>query len=135
MAASYATEHVEPELLKRRLEEVRTGLRGEHPALDCFRVLAAGHVTVDGAERPWTEVSPDELAQAVGTWVRTLFERLETGLRGRFPVARLRALTGAIHEDMDTLGFYRVLGLDGGHDAAPTQERAGTLTGTDGRTA
>lgn len=119
VAASYAVDHVEPDLVARRLEEVRSSLCPELPALACFRVLAGGQVTVDGAEKPWTDVAPDELARSVGAWVRALFERFEKGLKGRFQVGRLRALTRAIHEDMETLGFYRALGLEGSPGGGP----------------
>jgi len=143
VAASYAVEHVEPELVERRLEQVRSDLLADHPALDCFRVRSGGQVTVEGAEASWTDLDAEVLAQAVGTWVRVLFERFERGLRGRFPVERLRALTGAIHGDLEALGFYRALGLerdlrDDDQEAPRRGADGGPIAGrpvTDGRTA
>src|SRR4029077_5416040 len=45
VAASYASEYVEPALLGARLETARTALVAEHPALDAFQVSPWGAVS------------------------------------------------------------------------------------------
>ncbi|MDY7091690.1 MAG: DUF4388 domain-containing protein [Acidobacteriota bacterium] len=108
VAASYASDYVEGKLLERRLESVREELAEEHPVLERFQVRSKGRVVVEEREDlPETEA----LVLAVALWLRRLFERLEHGLPGRFDLQRLKSVTGAVHDDLESLGFYAALGL------------------------
>jgi hypothetical protein len=111
VAASYASDFLEPELLARRLEETRRALRQEHPALEAFIVSPQGTVSA-GAEAPLTEA--EVTVRAVSRWLERLFVILENALPGRFPLRKLRQITEAVQDDLDFLGFYRELGFDAG---------------------
>lgn len=113
VAAAAAAEHLEPELLARRLEESRLEAAAEHPSLAAFRVAAGGAVAAageDAAER----IDPDALVRGVARWLLLLFALLERALPGRFSVRRLRSMTEAVQEDLAFLGFYRELGFEAG---------------------
>jgi CheY-like chemotaxis protein len=108
VAASYASDHVESKLLERRLESVRASLAQEHPVLEGFQVRPGGRVVVEEGKSP---PEPEALVLAVALWLRRLFVRLERGLPGRFDLQRLKSVTGAVHDDLESLGFYAALGL------------------------
>lgn len=113
VAASYASDHVESQLLERRLEAVRKELVAEHPVLRGFQVRPGGRVVMgEWEDLPEAEVPDAEaLVPAVALWLRRLFARLEHGLPGRFGLKRLKSVTGAVHDDLESLGFYAALGL------------------------
>jgi hypothetical protein len=109
VAASYALQHLEPELLARRLEESRQALLHIHPVLTVFQVTAQGAVAATAA--PVDDEEADALVRAVASWLTRLFAALERALPGRFPLRRLRAVTEAVQSDLESLGFYRELGF------------------------
>lgn len=109
VAASSAAEHLELELLARRLEETRRETAVEHPALSIFQVTAGGAVGTVSFE---DEADPAALVRGVARWLLRLFAVLERALPGRFSVRRLRAMTEAVQEDLASLGFYRELGFE-----------------------
>jgi hypothetical protein len=111
VAASYASEHVEPELLGRRLESARAALLADHPALDGFQVSPGGAVSAS-PEAPLTEAEP--MVRAVSLWLTRFFTTMENALPGRFPLRKLRQITEAVQDDLESLGFYRELGFDAG---------------------
>jgi hypothetical protein len=108
VAASYALEHVEPELLGSRLESARRELLAGHPALEAFQVSPRGTVSA-APEAPLTEA--ESTVRGVSRWLIRFFAALESALPGRFPLRKLRQITEAVQEDLDSLGFYRELGF------------------------
>lgn len=111
VAASYARDHVEPELLTSRLESARRELLAGHPALEAFQVAPGGAVSA-GPEASLAEA--EVTVRALSRWLARLFAVLENALPGRFPLRKLRQITEALQEDLESLGFYRELGLEAG---------------------
>ncbi len=123
VATSYASEHLTRPLLAQRFEGRRRDLAGQHPELDLFTVdsegcpaLAEGVGNLDDPEVEATvevtvEVTVEGIVEGVTAWLRTLFDDLEAALPGRFSLSRLKALTEAVQDDLENLGFYRALGL------------------------
>lgn len=118
VTASYAADHLTPELVERRLESARAALADDLPCLDWFRVTAAGRpaLALDPSldlarqgERGGIEVA--SLVTAVAAWLRRFFEEAEAALPGRFPLEKLRQITEAVSDDVRELGFYEALGL------------------------
>lgn len=118
VAAASAAEHLEPELLARRLEEARQEAAAEHPALAVFQVASGGAVvaTAEGeaAADRLNALDGDALVRGVARWLLLLSALLERALPGRFSVRRLRSMTEAVQEDLASLGFYRELGFEAG---------------------
>lgn len=113
VTASYASEHLTPELVEARLEEARSALAGERPALRRFRIGEAGAPFLDGAPEPdGGGIDAEALVAAVAAWLQRFFERAEAALPGRFPLAKLRRITEAVSDDVAELGFYDALGLE-----------------------
>lgn len=109
IAASYASDHVDPAMLTERLEASRRALESEHPALACFQVEGGGQVSAAGTGVRSLEA--DAVVRAAAAWTSHFFTRMERALPGRFRAEKLRAVSEAIHEDLESLGFYRELGL------------------------
>jgi Domain of unknown function (DUF4388) len=111
VAASYASEHLEPALLAHRLEETRRALLAEHPPLEAYRVNPGGAVSAGPeAVRQETEAT----VRAVSRWLARFFTTLEGAMPGRFPLGKLRQITEAVQEDLESLGFNRELGFEAG---------------------
>jgi len=111
LATSYAGDHLEQALIRRRLEAIRNRLVRDHGLLAHFRVNAGAQVYLaDGAPSP-ESIDPRRLVEAIATWLRELFHELNHALPGHFPLARLGAISEAIRGDLSSLGFYRDLGL------------------------
>ncbi|MFL6193772.1 MAG: DUF4388 domain-containing protein [Thermoanaerobaculia bacterium] len=111
VAASYASDHVEPRVLAHRLEGARRALALEHPALEAFVVSPVGAVSA-GPEATLAEA--EVTVRALSRWLARFFATLENSLPGRFPLRKLRQITEAVQEDLDFLGFYRELGFEAG---------------------
>lgn len=111
VASSYASERVEPAILARRLEQVRSTLAAEHPVLGAFRVSGHGAVSADGDA---TREGAEAVVRATALWLRQLFAVLEQALPGRFPLQKLRRITEAVQDDLESLGFNRELGFEAG---------------------
>jgi len=113
VAASYAAEHMEPELLARRLEEARHANTVDSPELAMFQVSRQGAVSLLDLSLNAGSILPEPAATVLATarWLRHWFAGLEHALPGRFTLRRLRSVTEAIQEDLSALGFYRELGL------------------------
>jgi len=111
VAASYASEHVEPALLASRLESTRQALLAEHPSLAGFRVDPGGAVSAGPAA---AAEETEDTVQAVARWLTRFFATLEAALPGRFPLAKLRQVTEAVQDDLESLGFNRELGFTAG---------------------
>ncbi len=109
VASAYASGLVQPALLVAALEEARRPLIAELPEVSAFEVGTAGQISL-GAEA--SAVPPDRLILAAATWARRLFIRLERALPSRFGPALLLALTEAVRDDMQALGFDEALGLE-----------------------
>ena len=111
VASSYTLEHVEPALLAERLEAARRALAAEHPVLASFQVSAGGAVS---AAPEAVLVEPEAPVRAISLWLTRFFGMMETALPGRFPLRKLRQITEAVQEDLESLGFYRELGFEAG---------------------
>lgn len=109
VAGAYAATYVQPALLVSAFDEARRALLNELPELAVFDLGVEGQVSLPSIP---TEVPPDRMALAAATWARRLFERLERALPGRFGRARLVALTDAVRDDMQSLGFDDALGVE-----------------------
>lgn len=107
VATAYAANHASPSLLEAALVEARTALLAEHPALGEFIVAPGGQVALGGATREVHE----PLVAATAAWLKRLFARLERAFPGRFALSRLALLSEAVHGDLESLGFYKELGL------------------------
>jgi hypothetical protein len=114
VAVSYASEFLEPALLARRLEEVRQEILPKHPALGDFSVLTGGAVAA-GPEASLNEA--EATVKAVSLWLARFFFRMENALPGRFALRKLRQVTEAVQEDLESLGFYRELGFESGPES------------------
>lgn len=108
VAAAYASDHMDRTLLAERLESPRGELEAEHPILADFRVGADAKVTLAGDA---TGIDPAPLVPAVARWLRRFFAGMERALPGRFQIRKLKALTEAVQDDLEDLGFYTALGL------------------------
>lgn len=109
VVASYAINHLEPRLVRERNEAMRCDLLTEHPSLAVFEVTEKGPITLD--DRGPMEFSRKALAEAVGAWIRTFFEALESSLAWRFSPQRLARLLGQWRWEMHTLGFLEPMGV------------------------
>ena len=136
VAASYATDHLIPSLVALRLETDRQDLLSELPELDLFRTNDVGQVTLapgvdeprgDGAggEAPpaWSRVDPERMVAAASQWLLRSFRSLDRGRPGLFTLDRLRAVTDAIHYDLESLGFDQALGIERPATAAEEASR------------
>lgn len=112
MASSYAGDHLDLDLLRSRMQAVRDRLLPDHALLAAFRVNDRGQVHLEGDDPGLDRVSPDRVVQGTAAWVRELFHDLDHALPGRFPLSRLRAISEAVQDDLDRLGFYRELGFE-----------------------
>lgn len=113
IACGWACDLLLPELVRERFETARLELLAQWPMLDRFELVAGARVRWVG-EFP-IEGETEALAAAVGTWVRRTFATLERARPGRFDTATLAALTEAIGEDLNTLGFDTALGITREH--------------------
>ncbi|HSK79489.1 MAG TPA: DUF4388 domain-containing protein [Thermoanaerobaculia bacterium] len=116
VTSSYASEMLEPALLAQRFEQVRKELAAEHPVLGAFRVSDQGAVSAEGDSSRWQEGpgGAEAVVSATALWLRQLFALLEQALPGRFPLRKLRQITEAVQDDLESLGFNRELGFDAG---------------------
>lgn len=115
VAAAWAADALEPELLARRLEETRCQALAGHPSLEIFAVTAGGAVISTRSEaEAAARMGSEALVRGVAVWLLLLLSVLERALPGRFSLPRLRSMTEAIQEDLASLGFYRELGLEPG---------------------
>ncbi len=108
VASAYASGLLQPPLLVSALEEARGPLLPQLPELAFFDLNAEGQVSLrdDAASVP-----TERLILAATSWARRLFERLERALPSRFGPALLLALTEAVRDDMQSLGFDEAVGL------------------------
>lgn len=109
VASAYASGLVQPALLVAALDATRQPLLAELPELASFVVGSSGQISL-GADA--SRVATDRLILAASTWTRRLFLRLERALPTRFGPALLLALTEAVRDDMQALGFDEALGLE-----------------------
>lgn len=107
VATAYAAGYVQTALLVAALDEARRALLTELPELAAFELGAEGQISLAAT----AAVPPERLVLAAASWARRLFVRLERALPGRFGPALLLALTEAVRDDMQTLGFDEALGL------------------------
>ncbi len=107
VATAYAASYVQTALLVAALDEARRALLTELPELAAFELGAEGQISLAAT----AAVPPERLVLAAACWARRLFVRLERALPGRFGPALLLALTEAVRDDMQTLGFDEALGL------------------------
>ncbi len=107
VATAYAAGYVQTALLVAALDEARRALLTELPELAAFELGAEGQISLAAT----AAVPPERLVLAAACWARRLFVRLERALPGRFGPALLLALTEAVRDDMQTLGFDEALGL------------------------
>ncbi len=107
VATAYAAGYVQTALLVAALDEARRALLTELPELAAFELGAEGQISLTAT----VAVPPERLVLAAASWARRLFVRLERALPGRFGPALLLALTEAVRDDMQTLGFDEALGL------------------------
>jgi DNA-binding response OmpR family regulator len=108
VASAYALDVAQPGLLAAALDEARRGLLPSMPELASFELGPAGQISLGSAT---ADLTPERLVLAAAGWAERLFARLERALPGRFPPQRLLALTEAVREDMQSLGFDQALGL------------------------
>ncbi len=117
VASSYALNHMEPALVESRLEKMRHIALADHPALSAFRVEQGGTVCL--AEDQMQALIPEQLPDAIGVWVRTFFEKAESGLAWRFSSKRLVHITAPWMREIEGLEFAEPLGFH-----APEEEPA-----------
>lgn len=110
VAGAYAASYVQPALLVSAFEEARRALLTELPELAVFHVGAEGQVSLPSTIPH--KVLPGRMVLAAAMWARRLFERLDRALPGRFDRTRLVALTDAVRDDMQSLGFDDALGVE-----------------------
>lgn len=108
VAAAYAADQMNRDLVARRLEALRTALLPSFPELAAYQVSGEALVT----RRPGGELpAAERTVRALCRWLAALFEQLERALPGRFPLFKLRQVSEATQDDLLALGFYRELGL------------------------
>jgi hypothetical protein len=105
VASAYAANYAEPGLLAARLEQTRSDTLARHPVLACLQLNAHGQVSMDALP----SAPPEALVDAAAAWALQFFRRMERAFPGRFAPARLRHLTEAVRDDMQSLGFDRCL--------------------------
>jgi len=100
---SYASNHMEVELVLMRLGAIRCELDGGAAALGGIRLGSAGEVSL---ERGWNLAGqPEDFAGFVSTWINRFFSQMEDALAWRFTKKRLAELCSPWQESMAGLGF------------------------------
>jgi len=112
ITAAYAVNHLTEPLLEQRLDRCRHALLAAHPLLDHFIIGEQGRVSLSMNREFLARLDVEAFVRAVAVWLSAFFDEMEHALPGRFPRRRLRALSEAIQEDLEDLGFYRELGLE-----------------------
>jgi CheY-like chemotaxis protein len=109
VVAGYALGHLEPILVGRRIEDVRSELENQHPTLAHFDVAPEGPVTIPGATP--SDVEVEDLAAAIGAWVVEFFARMDEAMAWRFASQRVAKLLAPWRREMQSLGFLEPLGI------------------------
>ena len=118
IAASYGSDHLQPALLRRRLEDTRRETVADQSVLDLFTLDDQGQTRVSPELDPIPEA--ETLVPAIAEWLRRFFAAAEQALPGRFDLRRLKALSEALQDDLEELGFHAALGF--GSDPEETQQ-------------
>ena len=104
---SYASNHMEVELVLQRLESIRDELLDESQQIGGFRLGPAGEVSL---EPGWDLCgAPEDFAGFVSTWIIRFFAQTEEALAWRFTKKRLSDLFTPWQARMEKLGFVGFL--------------------------
>lgn len=105
--SSYASNHMEVNLVIERLESIRDELLEESGQLGGLRLGAAGEVSL---EPGWDlHGAPEDFAGYVSTWIIRFFSQMEVALAWRFSKKRLSELFSPWQGRMEKLGFVGFL--------------------------
>ncbi|MEE4273981.1 MAG: DUF4388 domain-containing protein [Thermoanaerobaculales bacterium] len=100
---TYASNHMEVEIVVARLEEIRADMPADSETLEGVRFGPAGEVSlVPGWD---LEAAPEDFAGYVSTWIIRFFGRMEDALAWRFTKKRLADLFQYWRGPMEKLGF------------------------------
>jgi len=120
--ASYASNHMEVNLVLERLESIRDELLEESSQLGGIRLGPAGEVSL---EPGWDfEGAPEDFAGYVSTWIIRFFSKMEEALAWRFTGRRLADLFSPWQERIEQLGFVGFL------DRSDEESFVGTVSGS-----
>ncbi len=116
---SYASNHMEVNLVLERLETIRDELVRESGQLGGIRLGSAGEITL---EPGWDlHGGPEDFAGFVSTWILRFFSRMEEALAWRFTKKRLAELFTPWQDRMERLGFVGFREPRDGDSAGETQ--------------
>lgn len=118
ITASYGSNHLQPQLLRRRLESARQEAMADHGVLELFRLDEQGRASVFPELDPLPKA--EAIVPAIADWLRRFFAATEKALPGRFDLRRLNALSGALQEDLEELGFHAALGFEPDPEETPS---------------
>jgi DNA-binding response OmpR family regulator/predicted hydrocarbon binding protein len=126
VVGSYALNHLQPDLIRTRFEEIRNELADEHPVLGIFNLTVEGAITA--SEVDLVDFDEKQLVRGVAHWVTALFDRLDEALAWRFSPNRLVRLLVPWHDQLERHGFSEILGFteaeDETEDEAPEGDAA-----------
>jgi predicted hydrocarbon binding protein len=114
VVGSYALNHLHPDLIRKRLEELRDELEDEFPVLGIFNLTDEGAVTVPEADPG--KIDADQLVRGVALWVDGIFQRMDEVLAWRFGSNRLARLLSPWRERLDQHGFSEILSVSDSGD-------------------
>ncbi len=119
---TYASNHMEVNLVLERLESIRDELLEESGPLGGFRLGPAGEVSL---EPGWDlHGAPEDFAGYVSTWIIRFFTQMEEALAWRFTKKRLADLVSPWQQRMEKLGFVGFL------DRSDEESFVGTVSGS-----
>jgi len=110
IAASYALRFLTPNLLHRRLEQIKQKFEHRYPELRIFQVTPDGMVAI--AFDVTVVLKPEEIAAATSEWLLEFISVMDRTMPRRFTVERFAELTRPLHDEMKKQGFFRELGFD-----------------------
>jgi len=103
VVSSYASNHMEVDLVLARLEAIRTVLTEDTDQLEGIRLGPVGEISV----APGWELggAPEDFAGFVSTWIIRFFTQMEEALAWRFTKKRLAELFTSWRQTMEGQGF------------------------------
>jgi len=103
---TYAANHLEVDLVLRRLDEIRSELDDACGELNVFVLGSAGEISVDLSRE--LDSAPEDFAGCVSTWVLRFFSRMDEAVAWRFTRKRLSQLAAPWRRRLDQLGFVGI---------------------------
>jgi hypothetical protein len=114
VVGSYALNHLHPDLIRKRFEELRAELEDEFSVLGIFNLTDEGAVTVTDVDPG--RIDADQLLRGVAVWVDGIFQRMDEVLAWRFSPSRLARLLAPWREELGQHGFSQILGVADGEE-------------------